>query len=284
MQKYLLPIIVLISLIPYGKRVVKKWQTSYPKSQVAEHRIPEKDQPIVVLTLSYNNEKYVVRNLQSVLAQDYQNFRVIYIDDASKDGTFAKVKETVGDDPRFTLIHHEKNRGAMANFVKAVQMCRDDEICVVLDGDDWFAHDRVLSRLNGYYAPEDVWMTYGQHVEYPGYGKGFCVPYDTSKSVREQKFIFSHLRTFYAGLFKRIDVADFKKEGDYFSMGADVAMMLPMAELAGPHLYFIPEVLCVYNCDNPISDCKTNLSLQEGTEAYIKGLKSYEPLEELHYR
>ena len=41
----------------------------------------------VILILSYNNQKWVEQNLESALSQDYENFRVIYVNDASSDQT-----------------------------------------------------------------------------------------------------------------------------------------------------------------------------------------------------
>ena len=42
---------------------------------------------MVIVIASYNNERWVEENLKSVFMQDYSNYRVIYIDDASTDGT-----------------------------------------------------------------------------------------------------------------------------------------------------------------------------------------------------
>ena len=40
-------------------------------------------------------------------------------------------------------------------------------IIVSIDGDDWFKHDNVLTKLNEVYNSGDVWMTYGTYEEYP---------------------------------------------------------------------------------------------------------------------
>src|SRR5437868_2077214 len=39
--------------------------------------------PIVVIIPSYNNVQWCVKNIESVLTQNYSNYRVIYIDDCS---------------------------------------------------------------------------------------------------------------------------------------------------------------------------------------------------------
>ena len=45
--------------------------------------------------------------------------------------------------------------------------CMRDEICVLLDGDDWLNGENVLARLNEIYEEEDCWLTYGSYIEYP---------------------------------------------------------------------------------------------------------------------
>ena len=46
-----------------------------------------RERSIVVIIPSYNNVRWVEKNLMSVFEQKYENFRVIYIDDCSTDGT-----------------------------------------------------------------------------------------------------------------------------------------------------------------------------------------------------
>ena len=50
---------------------------------------------ISVIMPVYNSEKYVVRTVESVLAQTYDNYELIIIDDGSTDGTIDLLKELV---------------------------------------------------------------------------------------------------------------------------------------------------------------------------------------------
>ncbi len=49
------------------------------------------------------------------------------------------------------------------------------------------------------------------------------------------------------------------KEGIYLPMAGDVALIIPLLEMAGEHVRYIDEVLYLYNRINPISDHKKNL-------------------------
>src|SRR6202000_741963 len=127
---------------------------------------------------SYNNNKWYDKNVGSVLSQDYENYRAIYIDDCSPDGTGELVSEYLeknDQNNRVTLIRNENRVGAMENLYNAIHSCQDDEIIVTLDGDDWFAHSQVLQHLNRVYTDPNVWMSYGQYRSWPDNGLGCCI-------------------------------------------------------------------------------------------------------------
>ena len=87
---------------------VKKLSIDKPLLGIAETK-----KPIVVIIPSYNNINWYRKNLDSVFAQDYSNFTVVYIDDKSSDGTAAAVKDYIkehGIDHKITLICNTKNK------------------------------------------------------------------------------------------------------------------------------------------------------------------------------
>lgn len=262
-----------------------------------EYRIARKTHPIlgnkpfVIVTMSYNNAPYVEKNLLSTLQQNYDNFRILYIDDASVDGTSDRVKQFIKEydhEGRITLIQNEANHGAMHNLYHAVHSCNSDEIVVVVDGDDFLAHSEVLNELNAYYANPDVWLTYGNFAEYPTYAKGTerkvsdCRPINlkilNERGIRRHAFVTSHLRTFYAGLFQQVKLKDFLHEGKFYPIACDVASMLPMVELAGDHSYFIEDILYLYNIGNPNCDFKKDLESQVAIEMKVRSMPAYRPL------
>lgn len=246
------------------------------------------ERPMVVVVPSYNNAQWYEKNLESIFSQKYDNYRVIYIDDCSQDGTYELVKEYVGvcgQENRVTVIANTTRRGALANHYKAVHQCADHEIVVQLDGDDWFAHNEVLARVNKAYENSNIWMTYGQYEVYPSGKKGQCklVPYGVFKkcAYREYEWVTSALRTFYAGLFKKIKLQDLLENGDFFKAGCDLACMLPMLEMANGKVRFIDDILYIYNCKTSLNDHKKNLQLQRHCEYVIRGRDKYEPLKSL---
>jgi len=245
---------------------------------------PLVEKPFVIVIPSYNNSAYCEQNLMSVLNQNYKNFRVIYIDDSSKDDTYEKVKTIVDRSSireRVTLIRNVQNQGALKNLYFAIHTCRDEEIVATVDGDDFLAHADVLKKLNKVYSDPQAWMTYGNYLDYPSYKQKpqICKPFPKTvvrnNSFRHHEWVSSHLRTFYAGLFKKIPIDDLMFEGRFLPMGWDLAFMLPMLEMSGKHCRFVEDVLYLYNRSNPINDHKINLALQSACANHIRSKHSY---------
>lgn len=248
----------------------------------------ETEKPIVVIVPSYNNAQWCTWNVGSVIKQAYKNFTVLYVDDCSSDGTADLVEQFVHQhnfQDRFTLVRNRTRKGALHNLYDAIHTCPDDAIIVLVDGDDALARPDVLKIINAAYASDDVWLTYGQYVFYPECVLGCCqqIPENVvrTNSFRTLTNIYSHLRTFYAGLFKRIKKEDLMHEGAFFQMTWDTAMMLPMLEMAGERFKFIAEPIYLYNTTNPLSDFRIDRTLQVQLEKLICSKNPYDRLESL---
>ena len=65
------------------------------------------------IVTSFNYEKYLLKTLESIVAQSYKNIEIIIVDDASSDKSVEIAENfiSVNQDKRITLIRHEKNLG-----------------------------------------------------------------------------------------------------------------------------------------------------------------------------
>ena len=240
-----------------------------------------------IVTLSYNNARWCEKNLTSLLNQDYDNYDVVYVDDASTDGTGELVESYVNGHPqknRIRLVHNRVNQGALANLYATLRSIPDDHIVVLVDGDDSLEGTDVLSKLNRYYNANDAWLTYGQHRFDPwgliGHTRPVTRAFLESQQGRSDTWFFSHVRTFYAGLFKKIRLDDLLEEDTFFPITFDLAVMYPMVEMAGVHTYFVSDILYNYNTINPISDFRKHLDLQRAMEKVIRAKARYPRVEE----
>ena len=241
------------------------------------------EKPLVVVIPSYNNARWYKQNLDSIFSQKYCNYRVIYIDDCSTDGTYELVEEYVkatGQENRVTLIRNEVNRGIFANHYRAVHMCDDYEIVLNVDGDDWLHDDQVFNKVNQAYTDSDVWLTYGQFKSWPENKAGFCKRSPKHvierNAYRDFTWRASHMRTFYAWLFKRIKLKDCLYNGEMYRLCADMVMMYPMLEMAGgKHLHVMDDLLYVYNESEPKNCFSDKYLTQLHCSRAIRNSKKY---------
>ncbi|MBS0626854.1 MAG: hypothetical protein JSS09_01435, partial [Verrucomicrobia bacterium] len=244
----------------------------------------------------------------------YSNYRIIYINDASLDETGESVEELVKQFTNdyqvisfdcikdtdvlvrtkmfsdlvnrekhfFTLVNNKYRYGCLlANLYPAVHSSSDEEIIVIVDGDDWLFHDNVLQEVNALYASGNIWLTHGRFIEYPNNQSNWSlkVPKEIiQQNAFRQSRLPSHLRTFYSWLFKKIQLSDLMYQGSFYPMTGDMAMMFPMIEMAGERHGYIEKINYVYNIANPINDNRVNRKLQNDLDAHIRKLSPYQRL------
>ena len=237
---------------------------------------------------AYNCQDWVQKNVQSALDQDYDNFEVIYCDDASTDSTGTELAKF--QDTRLSVVTNADNKKALHNIYHAVQQARDDTIIVLLDGDDWLPNNNVLNHLNELYN-DDVWVTAGAYAEWPA-GRVvpalYIPPHIWKENIRHLQIpnhpnLFSHMRTFRKKLFNNIKKEDLLGEdGQFYACTFDRALMYPMVEMAGPEHYLaVQDVLYVYNRQNPLSVDKVARDDQLRIEMEIRGKTPYERIERI---
>jgi glycosyltransferase involved in cell wall biosynthesis len=82
----------------------------------------------------YNGERLLARALDSLLAQDFEEFELIICDNASTDGTAELCLAYAAKDPRIRYVRNERNIGVFPNFNKVVELARGEYF-------KWAAHD-----------------------------------------------------------------------------------------------------------------------------------------------
>lgn len=254
------------------------------KSIKAKYAAPAKKSFAIIIP-SFKNENWAEKNILSALNQNYDNFKVLFTDDNSPDETFNIVQKIVSshkNKDKAILVKNDNRKGALENLYNMIHSCNDEDIILTLDGDDWLADTEVLHRLNYYYSNFDIWMTYGQYKNYPDNHVGVSqnIPTNIINNASYRKFTWcsSHLRTFYAWLFKLIKKEDLMHHGSFLSMTWDMAMMFPMLEMAGNRHKFISDILYIYNLTNPINDHKVDVKLQQSLDRMIRSKPKYQQL------
>ncbi|GAB5411427.1 MAG: hypothetical protein ChlgKO_05410 [Chlamydiales bacterium] len=247
-----------------------------------------KELPFVILIPSYNNEKYCARNIHSALSQRYENFRILYVNDASTDKTLEIAQDLIEQKDihnRIEILDNKERHYSLYNIYHTIHNeVRDEEIVVMLDGDDQLAHPGVLNTLNTLYQQEspEIWFAFSQFKNRSNGEKGWGCPVPRSivaqNKFRSYRHVPTHLRTFYGWLFKKIRKEDLQVNGEFFHMTGDLAFLLPIIEMARDHFTFINQILYIYNDKNPISDHQIDQSLQRHYDKLIRKRPRYQPL------
>ena len=95
---------------------------------------------VSVCMATYNGEKYLSRQLHSILEQLNDDDEVIVVDDCSTDGTVETLKRL--GDPRIAVHVNDRNRGEVFSFGRAMQLAKNDFV-FLSDQDDVWTPGRV---------------------------------------------------------------------------------------------------------------------------------------------
>lgn len=219
-----------------------------------------------VVVPSFNSINYIEKTLHSIEMQKFKNYDVCIIDDGS---TFKEQREIIThycDRNGWKSLFNEKNYGALYGLVHAIPKlnCQDQDVVIVIDGDDWLAHENVFTRLHQVYSQNDVHFTWGQCEIYPPgatpmkYAQPIPEMVIKQKLYRDMPFVFWHPATFKYYLWRHIKDEDLRDtNGEYFRIMKDKATIYPMVEMAGKKIKFISETLYIYNIENPLNDYAT---------------------------
>ena len=97
---------------------------------------------IDILMATYNGEKYLKEQIESILHQTYQNFRLIISDDHSTDKTIEILKEYQEKESRITVYYQEKNLGYIKNFEFLLSKV-ENKLYMLSDQDDVWLPEKI---------------------------------------------------------------------------------------------------------------------------------------------
>ena len=207
----------------------------------------------------YNSEKYLEKCINSIIKQSFKNFQVKIGDDCSTDSTFEIASKICENYQNFDIFKNSRRLGALNNISKLLGLSVKDPsktIDILIDGDDYLYSGDVLSIICEKYLKTNCLITYGSHLSSKGVqGKKYPWFIRNFNLYRKYFWYASHLRTFRHDLWLSMNPNDLlDKNGQYFPVAWDLAIMFPLLEMAGSRQEFMQDLLYVYNDQNPISD------------------------------
>lgn len=125
-----------------------------------------------LLIAQYNNGKYFEDCYNSIMAQTYQNWEVIIVDDCSTDDSVAVMKRIIGDDSRFKIEINAENEGCGFTKRRCTELSTG-EICAFLDPDDAITEEAISVMV-------------AEHEKYPEASAIYSKPYICDEFLKIQ--------------------------------------------------------------------------------------------------
>jgi glycosyltransferase involved in cell wall biosynthesis len=106
-------------------------------------------QPLVsVLTPVYNGERYLVECIKSVLAQTYQNWEYVIVNNCSTDRTLEIAQRYASEDGRIRIHNNGTFVGCDANGnIAFSQISSESKYCKVVHADDWLYPECIMKMV-----------------------------------------------------------------------------------------------------------------------------------------
>lgn len=101
---------------------------------------------VAILISTYNGEKYIEEQLESILKQSYKNIEIYVRDDGSTDNT-RKVLREYEKNKKINLTEG-KNVGFIKSFLELLTYCNDADFYAFSDQDDVWFEDKIERAVN----------------------------------------------------------------------------------------------------------------------------------------
>lgn len=254
----------------FGRRFINQEELQAPTNS---------EKSIGIITAVYNAEAYIEKCIRSVAAQDYNDYAMYIVNDASTDNTFEIAKNTIMSLPKsvqgkFYLINNPQNIGAVANHYRVIELVKNKDFLMIIDGDDWLVNDPNIFHMYNNLYHDGAEFTYGSCWSVVDNIPLVAQPYPpevkAKRDYRNYKFNwnmpYTHLRTFDSKLVANLKPNDLMVDGIWPRAGGDTVLFYYLIESANPDkVICVPEIVYNYNDANPINDYKVNAVEQTTT-------------------
>ena len=205
----------------------------------------------------FNASKTLGRMLHSVLGQSYANWRIIIIDDVSDVDQWNSCLKTTFDlhvaslgieslnTDRIVISRNDSKQWEVANVLKGISMCDDDDIVCRLDADDWLTDLDALAIIDSTYRQHRLDCLWTAH-RWAFSDKNISGPLPNNADPYVHPWVSSHLKTFKKRLLSGVNDLNFRGEdGEYIRRAGDQAIYLPALHNSQRRAY-VPRVMYHY--------------------------------------
>lgn len=166
--------------------------------------------PLISIALcSYNGEKYLVEQLDSILGQTYSNIEIVIVDDCSTDSTTDIINTYIGHNSNIKMYVNSCNMGVNRNFEKALAHCSGQYIAISDQDDIWLPNKLMEAYLHigdslMIYSNSALMDAEGNDLNRRMYKKGILYQGDDTRSLFINNCVAGHTILFKAPLLKQV--------------------------------------------------------------------------------
>lgn len=152
------------------------------------------EKPLVSIALAtYNGERFLKEQLDSLLAQTYGSFEIVVTDDGSSDDTCNILQEYANRDSRIRWQHSKNERGFINNFTGALKLCKG-QIIFLCDQDDVWYPEKIEKHVECYKDPSVEWA-YNEVrlVDEKGGSQGYMTDTFPTYYSKERRWVLNYV-------------------------------------------------------------------------------------------
>lgn len=227
-----------------------------------------KNKPLVsILLLSMNHELFIEQCISSLVSQTYKNIEVVYLDNASSDGTFEKGKALLAQSGLPFKAYSNKESRTISKNLNFLFDHSSGEFVSPLSTDDWFEPTNIQKKVDYFLANPDVGALFSNGWIYLDDLKQTTL--NDSSSFRKG-YIFKEVLTqadciFYVGVVYRRAVINEVGKWDESLIIEDTDMYIRLGSVA--KIDYLEEALVYYR--------RTSASASRNKKFMLKGFTQY---------
>lgn len=193
---------------------------------------------VSVIMPSFNTGKYIKQSIESVMAQTYQNWELLIVDDCSTDSTDEIISSISNE--RIRYFKNEHNSGAAVSRNRALREAKGKWIAF-LDSDDLWMPDKLEKQI-AFMEKNNYHFSYTNYLEMDANGGENGITVTGPKKITKRgmyRYCWPGCLTvmYDASTVGLIQIVDIKKNNDY-------AMWLKVCKKE--NCYLLDEVLAKY--------------------------------------
>jgi len=233
----------------------------------------------VFIAPMHNADATLSQMLHSLYGQSYSNWRLVLIDDVSDPIQVASAKDWLQrfdniNTSRVTTIWNDKKEWEVANVIKGIALCEDDDIVCRIDADDWLTDLDTLAMIDAAYTKTGCDALWTAH-RWAFSDKNISGPMPSGADPYRYPWVSSHLKTFRKRLINNVNDINFRGEdGNYIRRAGDQAIYLPVLHNSKSSVY-LPKVTYHYSIKDEPATYQTADAVFQRDEAVFLRARGY---------